>query len=323
MAGIFSKLFNRRRLIRLENFEMWVNPRSRGLDKGLIDRAEKLALGKDPGPEREAEFHWMIREELTALCKTWPDSKNPLVIFNLGANIGVSTLKMNHILKTNLPSGNYFIWAIDPDPNNLEALQKNIAHNRAKAQAVECAIGDYNGEAELHISSHSNLSSLWKTKDTNAGVRKVKICTLAKLAEEFHTGQPHFIKIDVEGAEVEVLKGGREFLAGCKKPCKIIMEVHPPSYTADHSLEKEMKFLFDHGWSPKYMASASVAWPDKFKEAGLKPFKEFQGPRHSRGLYKDFTKEQLLGFACHEHIQEVPGKKPSKKIVRSIFLEKE
>jgi FkbM family methyltransferase len=287
-----------------------------------MNRAKKLARGQDPGEEREPEFHWMIREELLAMCKNWADPGRPLVIFNLGANIGISTLKMNHILKTNLASGDYFIWAIEPDPNNFKTLQKNLSHNRAKAQAVECAIGAHDGEAKFNIESQGNLSSLARSESDDADSCSVKIYTLPSFAAAFRTGSPNFLKIDVEGAEVEVFRGGREFLAGCPNPCKLILEVHPMSYSGERSLEKEMIYLFEHGWTAKYMASAAVACPDKFKQAGLKPFKEFTSSHHTRAIYKDFSKERVLEFACHPHEQEVPGKKPSHKIVRSVFLEK-
>ncbi len=302
---------------------MWVDAGGKGLHEGLLKRAEKLAAGTDPGPEREPEFHWIIREQLTELCRLFADRDDRLVIFNLGANLGLSTLKMNALAKKLLPRGNYFICAIEPDPANLHFLEKNIAQNSAHAQAFACAIADHDGEAMFHRSTHSNLGALVASPHTDAGTRRVPIFTLPSFAKINNTGQPHFLKVDVEGGEVEVLKGAREFLAGCKPPCRMIMEVHPGSYSEERSLEKELHFLFERGWVCKYMVSAAVIRPDKFKQAGLRPFKEFTTKHHSRGIYRDFLKEQLLEFACREHIQEVPGKKSSRKIVRSILIEKE
>jgi FkbM family methyltransferase len=311
------------RLIKLEEFEMWVDAGGKGLHEGLLQRAEKLARGKDPGPEREPEFHWIIREQLMELCQLFADRDDRLVIFNLGANIGLSTLKMNALMKKLLPRGNYFIYAIEPDPANLHFLKKNIAQNSAHAQAFACAIADHDGDAEFHRSTHSNLGALVASPHTDAGTRRVQVFTLSSFAKTHRTSQPHFLKVDVEGGEVEVLKGGRKFLAGCQPPCRMIMEVHPGSYSEDRSLEKELHYLFEHGWLCKYMVSAAMVLPDKFRQAGLRPFQEFQSKKHSRGIYRDFLKEHLLEFACREHIQEVPGKKPSRKIVRSILIEKE
>jgi FkbM family methyltransferase len=311
------------RLIKLEDFEMWVDPAGRGLHRGLLKRAEKLAKGDDPGPEREPEFHWIIRKELSELCQIFADRDERLVIYNLGANIGLSTLKMNHIAKSLLSRNNYFIYAIEPDPVNIYFLKKNITHNNARAQAFDCAISDFNGSSVFYRSSHSNLGALIKNELTDAGTYQVQVYSLPGFAKLFETGNPHFLKIDVEGGEVEVLRGAREFFAGCKAPCRMIMEVHPGSYSKERSLETELRFLFENGWMCKYLVSAGVVQPDKFKQAGLQPFKEFHTKNHSRGIYRDFSKEHVLEFACYEHIQEIPGKKPSRKIVRSIFLEKE
>jgi len=310
------------RLIKLPEFEMWVNPNDKGVCRGLIEAAEKFAKGEYPGPGREPEFNWIIRQEIGEICKTFQNREGRAVIYDLGANVGYNSLIIDGVCRTILPREKYAIFAIEPNPANAELLNKNIAHSNLNAQFCGCAISNQSREADFFVSDHSNLGALVKHEKTKKGIIGVNAYSLPDFAETFKTGQPNFIKMDIEGGEVEVLKGAREFLAGCKKPCEIIMEVHPPAYTSERSLEKELRFLLAAGWRGKYMTSAAVIQPDKFKEAGLKPFKEFHGSRHSRGLYKDFTSEQLIDFSCRPHIQEVPGRKASPKIVRAILIEK-
>ncbi len=320
--GWFSDKRPKEILVKLESFEMWASTDDPGISEFLIKRADKLKKGKDPGPEREPDFNWIIRTETEDLAKLFSDRPDRLVIFDLGANLGLNTLIIEQVVKKVLAPEKYLIAAIEPHQKNAALLQKNIAHNQANAKMFSCAISDYNGPGQFHVSSHSNLGALVPHDSTVQGAEKVQIFTLPVFAETFRTGAPHFIKMDIEGGEVEALKGGRDLLAHGPRPCKVLMEVHPMMYNESRSLEKEIGFLFENGWAGKYMVSAGVARPDLFKQAGLSPFQQFDTGRHVRGIYKDFAPELLLDFACHEHVQELPARKPSRKIVRAILIEK-
>jgi len=317
-------LFRRRseRLVKLPEFEMWVSTRDRGISKGLIERAERFARGQDPGPEREPEFNWIVREEIRAVCEHYRNREGRAVIYDLGANLGFNSLIIDAVCRSLLPRNKYMLYAIEPNPDNVPLLRKNLDHGRLNAELCQCAIADYTGEGQFQSSDHSNLGTLAGRGHASVAARKVKVFSLPDFAETFATGIPNFIKMDIEGGEVEVLKGARQFLADCPPPCKIIMEVHPPAYTPERSLKKELRFLFERGWAGKYLVSAAVALPDRFREAGLTPFLEFHTGRHARGIFRDFTVEQFLDFSCHSHLQEIPGRKPSPKIVRAILIEK-
>jgi len=144
--------------------------------------------------------------------------------------------------------------------------------------------------------------------------------------QDLHLDKPNLIKADLEGSEVLMFQGARNFLSKIVPPCKILLEVHPMFYTKELSLENELRFLFNHNWKCKYMVSAAVLRPDKFKEAGLKVWKEFPSSGHSRAIYRNTGRKDwhdlVLDFACHVHRQEIPNKKVSPKIVRSILIEK-
>jgi FkbM family methyltransferase len=317
--GVFN-LFRRDKLIRLDGFEMWVDGKDEGVGAGLIKRSKRMAEGKEPGPEREPDFNFLIRSEMEELGGRFRERQGRLTIIDLGANFGLNTIIMSRALGKLVDPQRYRIYAIEPNRANGRLLEKNIQLNKVSAEYINCAISDYTGEGRFHGSTHSNLGALMPHAMTGGQGESVKVFSLPDFAATFKTGSPNFIKMDIEGGEVEVLKGARKFLAGAEPPCVIIMEVHPMIYTGERSLEVELRHLFDSGWRGKYMTSAAVVQPDKFREAGLKPFREFDTGRFSRGVYRDFSKEQLLDFACHKHIQEVPGKKPSEKIVRAIVI---
>jgi len=322
--------------IQLDDFQMYVDPNDPGLCHSLIKRATRLQNGIDPGPKREPAFTWLLENRIEQLCKQLGLQGKFLRFIDLGANVGLFTLIMNHIAKKFLYPTGYFVDAIEPDPDNFKLLMKNIELNGVNGMAYQRAISDYDGKGDFQLSSYSNLGALkqhpggWGYRGKqDKGTCKIFVRKLPTFINETHyDADPTFIKMDIEGGEVEMLRGARDFLSNVKN-CDIFMEVHPMFYDEKRSLDEEMVFLFDNGWTCEYMISAAVLVPDEFKKASLKPIKEFPSKGHSRAVYfrgSQNTKipwhSHVRNFACYEHHQEVPGKKPSKKIVRSIMISK-
>lgn len=128
--------------------------------------------------------------------------------FDVGANMGNRT-------KIFLKLGARVV-AFEPQPG-CAAYLESVAGRRRKFHLVKKALGPAEGHAEMMISDASTLSSLstaWveatKASGRFAGVEwgtkvTVQITTLDKVIGEY--GMPAFIKIDVEGFELEVLRG--------------------------------------------------------------------------------------------------------------------
>jgi hypothetical protein len=131
---------------------------------------------------------------------------------------------------------------------------------------------------------------------------------------------PNFIKMDIEGYEVEALRGGMETFKRADK-CKLLIEVHPQYYSEERSFAEVLEQLFSLGFNIKYVVSAGIAQPDLFKAKGYKPIREVKDKKHRRGLYDDVTNEDALEFSSYIHKQKNPENgKISEKIVRSILL---
>lgn len=92
----------------------------------------------------------------------------------------------------------------------------------------------------------SPSSALEVDKEIHDRTEVVKMTTLDQIANE--SGQPDFVKIDVEGAELSVLKGAGELLRD--SPPNIICEIHMegPKSLSDygHSLSELYSFLLDY-----------------------------------------------------------------------------
>lgn len=109
------------------------------------------------------------------------------------------------------PKGNHI--AFEPVPDKAAFLMKKFPD----VQVHQVALSDEAGEAEFHEDlSRSGYSSLAKFKDSNAPSVKyrVKVSKLDDIIPAEHN--VNFIKIDVEGAEILVLKGAVRTIDRCR-----------------------------------------------------------------------------------------------------------
>jgi FkbM family methyltransferase len=270
----------------------------------------KLRGWKPGHQDREPAFMWVFRKEV----------KPGMIVYDIGANVGYQTLIAAEIL-----NGTGHVYALEPDPRNAKLLRMSVKKNGYKNVSVrECAISNEICELDFHLSDATNLSSVQKTKHSR-DVVKVRAITLDSIVKE-NVGQPldnlpkpQFIKMDVEGHEVEVLDGGMH-LFNENFPCKILIEVHPIFYSDTHSLGLQFIRLFNLGFTTKYVISAAVARPDLMQR--WEPIKIFKAGQYERGIYVDIPDADVLKLACHSHQQAVPNGEISNKIVRAIMLER-
>lgn len=109
------------------------------------------------------------------------------------------------------------VVALEPHPGCVKRLRRWYGH-LSNITLIEHAVGAHSGTANLWISrltpSVSTLSQKWRETVSQsprfAGVRwneqvQVTVTTLDNLITEY--GKPAFCKIDVEGAELDVLNG--------------------------------------------------------------------------------------------------------------------
>lgn len=147
-------------------------------------------------------------------CKT--DSSNYLmnylekseVIFDIGANIGQTAFNMS---KTQQAKGlNPVVYAFEPYPKTFQKLEDNIRKNTELAiKAFNLGLGSQKGS--LHMMQHHALNSggFRMTSDTSNSI-VVPVISLDEFVSENGIRAIDFIKIDVEGFELEVLKGAQE-----------------------------------------------------------------------------------------------------------------
>jgi FkbM family methyltransferase len=128
------------------------------------------------------------------------------VVIDIGANIGSFSIYAAHFGAT--------VYAIEPEPHNLDALKQNIKINNMEDKIYPCpyAITDFKGT--VTISDEGGGSTI---KDDGIFGAEVEAMPLNNFFELYHINQVDVLKIDVEGAEVEIILGAsKENLQKCK-----------------------------------------------------------------------------------------------------------
>ena len=161
----------------------------------------------------------MIYETLNKLV----ESGN--IFFDIGANVGQTT-----IISSRSVEGGGCIVAFEPSARNIQMLKYHVRWNRLNNVRVEATcVGASNGEVEFSLVNDgldsSNSLTFSRKSDIPEMKRKlqnimVPITTIDDYCRR--TGiTPDVVKIDVEGAEYDVLMGAKEVLM-TKRPKLLI-----------------------------------------------------------------------------------------------------
>ncbi len=177
-------------------------------ENGTIDfSSPRLFQYRDSGLE-----FWLpsFPEESSALASYFRDGypHEGDVVFDVGAHCGVSAY---HFSKRVGPAGH--VYAFEPDPGSFDYLQRNIAlHNLTNVTAVPMAVAGRSGRRSFN--SDSSQGAAFSDLVFRGGSSPTRVVEALSLADACtHVGtEPAFVKLDVEGAEIEVIQGAVDFL---------------------------------------------------------------------------------------------------------------
>lgn len=181
-----------------------------GIEK--LDIFENTLLIRNGSSDSEVCIQHFGRKELLGVI--YPaDVKE---IFDFGANIGVSVSVFRHMF----PHAN--ILAVEMDKENFRLLQENCLNDK-KVSLVEGAVWNTSGEVDQIDVGHGEWA-LRVGNHTGTKVAKVRSYTFDELCTIYKVNQVDVLKMDIEGAEVDVLTSSwREIL---EKTKLLIIEVH-------------------------------------------------------------------------------------------------
>ena len=170
------------------------------------------------------------------------------VIFDIVANIGIYTVF--GAMKTGERGK---VYAFEPDPRNYKYLVWNVrSHHLVNVLPVAKALANVEGGITLYMhadpTSSRIVESSWRAEGI-VGTRVVKVSTLDKFAKEHRISNIDVLKIDVEGAELSVIEGGKETLKHLPSVA-IFFELAPKLITKPKIIEllKLLKALDFQTW---------------------------------------------------------------------------
>ena len=224
----------------LKDFKIYINNKDNGISRTL-----KKYKFKSKWP-REPEFMHLFHKKI---------NQNSNII-DLGANIGYLTLYFKTVLNVKNR-----VLAVEPEASNYQFLIENINLNKLNNEVItrNIAIADNDEDKYFDLSDHSNLH---KITDKPSSIR-VPCRTLSSLIHDTNF-DPDFIKMDVEGAEIEVIKGFKDYLDSHNGKMSILFEVHPNEYNEDRNFNNQLNYLFEKGFVTEYLITAEQISSDYF-----------------------------------------------------------
>jgi FkbM family methyltransferase len=181
-------------------------------------------------PLNKEDFIVMTKHEEDIIELFHPNDGD--IVVDVGAHMGRYTITSSNYVG---PHGK--VVAIEAHPYNFKILQRNIWLNRlTNVTAMNCAVYSAKARLKLYLpdedlgyTMHHSLMTNYLISKYNESIERkyveVEAYTLDNLVQENGIDQVNWIKIDVEGAEYEVLKGAKDILSG-NKQIAILVEVH-------------------------------------------------------------------------------------------------
>ncbi|MFH0737391.1 MAG: FkbM family methyltransferase [Candidatus Micrarchaeota archaeon] len=169
-----------------------------------------------PSGDREKAFFdvFFLQNEFATYLEEY-SPKNGDVVIDAGAYHGIFSVIMSKMVG----AGGRVI-CLEPDQDNLEILKKNLELNGC-SNVTTSQKALWNGKTSLTFNSQGTVSSTLfcqsdgpeKEKSKPAKKVTVETTSIRDILEEFRLDKIDFIKMDIEGAEIEALDGCAQIIA--------------------------------------------------------------------------------------------------------------
>lgn len=172
----------------------------------------------------------------------------PRTVIDVGANVGQFA-----VASAKLFTGAR-VHSFEPVPGCVAELRKNVARLEG-IRVYPLALGEAVGEARLRVNSYTHASSFLRTtrkhRETFPEVREsrevaVEVSTLDRVFAGVELPGPVLLKLDVQGCEAQVIRGGAETL---KRVDYVVLEASfRRMYEGEPLFADMMRLMEDHGF---------------------------------------------------------------------------
>jgi FkbM family methyltransferase len=164
------------------------------------------------------------------------------VVLDIGAHLGVFTL----LAAVRVGQAGR-VYAFEPDPRNARPMRRSLSRTELSSRVtlVEAAAGAEPGKRAFHLHSSDLSQSGFHASGSGLPIQ-VDVVVPDRLIGD---ALPSVIKIDVEGAELQVLAGLRQTLERDIPDLTLFVECNPPALAAAGASEPELlRELRRHGF---------------------------------------------------------------------------
>jgi len=215
----------------------------------------------DPGISKELLFTGVHEELATKVLQK--EVSSGMTVIDIGANLGYYAL-----LEASIVGEEGQVYALEPVPANFNILLKNIKVNGYTNIKAYCkAVSSKSGTSTIALTDASNWGSMLDIKaqvvseymkqkmhKLTRQIIEIDTVNLDDFVEQEGINQINLIRMDIEGYEVEVIKGMLKTLKNTPSPLKLFFEIHNkvfnnPEITIGPLLEQ----LLNLGFKPKYI----------------------------------------------------------------------
>jgi FkbM family methyltransferase len=182
-------------------------------------RAGYLAGCRWKRSHRYVNGYWLGTYELTAQECLIRELTTGAVFYDIGANAGFFTL-----LGCRCVGAQGRVFSFEPLPENAAVIRSQLQLNGMdNCTVVEAAVMDRAGAIGFCRGRDTSTAHIQRADDTSAAPMETKAVTLDGFVRT--APSPEFIKMDVEGAELLVLKGACQLLHEAQPP-RMLIEFH-------------------------------------------------------------------------------------------------
>lgn len=197
----------------------------------LIKEADGLELWQTPLGEfwnpRGNDLFYTLAEQWVRNYGDGPYRVKPgNIVLDCGANVG-------DFVREALSAGAKLVIAIEPVPRSAECVRRTFAPEIAagRVRLVEKAVWHEAGTMKMYLHDNALLDTLMQRHEAPvAQVVEVPLITIDTLVAELGLPRVDFIKMDIEGAEPNALRGARGTIQTFRPQISIATEHSPGEY---------------------------------------------------------------------------------------------